>query len=238
MVKNLAEASRVMLKISGETLKGSKESGWDFDFMAQLAAKISAWVAAGKEVVLVLGAGNVFRGREVEGTGFDPMLADYAGILATVMNGVVFGEILEAGGQPTVVMTSLAVPRVVEEFQYKKAMKVLERKSVLLCAGGTGNPGFTTDSAAVQKAIELRCDVLVKATKVDGVYDSDPMKNPEAKRFARLTVAEALEIGVSVMDHSALAMAMDHGLPLFVCKIDDLDKIWEDEGLGTFVETE
>lgn len=235
MVQRVKQASRIMIKLSWETLKGQYDHGFDFPFIESLVDKIITLVKKQKkQVVIVVGAGNIFRWIEGARKGMNQAIADYMGILATVMNGLALGEAFETAGQPAKVMTSLEVPKIVEWFMFKKAMDYLDTGHVLICVWWTGNPYFTTDTCAVQKAVELQCDMMVKATKVDGVYDKDPMKHTDAVKFQTLTLKKANELGLNIMDHSAIAMAMDNKLPLYVCKVSDLQLLGE-EDIGSYV---
>lgn len=224
---------RLMLKLSGETMKGSKEFGIDMVFVDKLSKQICQIASRGLQIAIVLGAGNIFRGAQQDG--IKRSSGDYIGMLATVMNALVLGEALSISGQKVKVLTSLEMPKVADSFVMKDALEYLEQWYIVVCAGGTGNPYFTTDSAAVQKALELDCDIMIKATKVDGVYDKDPVKYPDATKFDTMTLKQAYELGVNIMDHSAIAMAMDNDLPLFVCKIDDLHQLGSDDIVGTYV---
>ncbi len=167
--------------------------------------------------------------------GLDRSSADYMGMLATVMNGIALGDAIQKQGQEVRIMSALEINRVSELFIRNRAMKHLEKKRVIIAVAGSGNPFFTTDSAAVLRALELGCDVIVKGTKVDGVYDKDPAKFPDAKRFETLALQEALEKNLRVMDQSALALAKDEKIPLFVCRIEDIDKLGSDEIRGTLL---
>lgn len=157
------------------------------------------------------------------------------GMLATVMNGIALGDAIQKQGQEVRIMSALEINRVSELFIRNRAMKHLEKKRVVIAVAGSGNPFFTTDSAAVLRALELGCDVIVKGTKVDGVYDKDPAKFPDAKRYETLGLQEALEKNLRVMDQSALALAKDEKIPLFVCRIEDIDKLGTDEIIGTLL---
>lgn len=226
---------RILLKLSWETLKGKSDTGYDFDFMNQLAKKIVSLSESGKEIVIVLWAGNIFRWKIGADLGLDRSTGDYMGMLATIMNSLALGNVLEQNGKEVRVMTAIELPRIAETFIRKRAFKHLQNWRIVIVAAGTGNPYFTTDSAAVLRALELNCDLMIKWTKVDWVYDKDPMKYNDAKRFEELTLQHANELGVNVMDHSSIAMAMDNNLPLFVCKIEDIDKIGQEEIVGTYV---
>jgi len=224
---------RIMLKLSWETLKWEQEFGFDMKFIDTLSKKIATITARWIQVVIVLGAGNIFRGAQQDG--IKRASGDYIGMLATVMNWLMLWESLGLVGQKVKVMTSLEMPKVADSFVMKDAMHYLDEWRIVICVWWTGNPYFTTDTAAVQKALELDCDIVVKATKVDGIYDKDPNKHDDAVKFDTLTLQKAYELWVNIMDHSAIAMAMDNDLPMFVCKIDDIHKIGDDDIIGTYV---
>lgn len=226
---------RIMLKLSWEALKWKGSYGFDIEFVDQLAKKIVVLSQKGFEIAVVLWGGNIFRGVTGSEKGMDRATGDYIGMLATVMNGIALGEALVRNGQDARVLSSLDMPKVAESFVTKKALHYISQKKVVICVAGTGNPFFTTDTGAVQKSLELGCQMMIKWTKVDGVYDKDPMKYTDAKRFETLSMKKALEIWVNVMDHAAIAMAMDNNLPLYVCRIDSIDQLGNDDHLWTLV---
>jgi uridylate kinase len=170
--------------------------------------------------------------------GIDRSSADYMGMLATVMNGIALGDAIEKQGQEVRIMSAIEIARVSEFFIRRRALKHLEKGRVVIAVAGTGNPYFTTDSAAVLRALELNCEVMIKGTKVDGVYDADPAKDPNAKRYLQVTHQEALEKNLRIMDQSAIALAKEERLPIFVCKIEDIDKLRDTSVKGTLVTTE
>ncbi len=232
---SVATAKRYLLKLSGEALQGNLEYGIDVQFLEFLAKKIVALVATGKEVVIVIGGGNIFRGIAGAASGLDRSSADYMGMLATVMNGIALGDAIKQQGQEVRIMSALEINKVSELFIRGRAMKHLDRGRVIVAVAGSGNPYFTTDSAAVLRALELDCDMVIKGTKIDGVYSADPAKDPTATKYDTLSLQEALERNLRVLDQSALAMARDEGLPVFVCRIEDIDRLGTGEVVGTLL---
>lgn len=213
----------LMLKLSWEALKNGSDELFDYDFMRTLASKIKVLIKNGHKIAIVLGAGNIYRGARQED--IDRVQWDYVWMLATVINATVFAQVLEQSGQKTKVFSSLSVPKIADDFVAKKAIQALQDGHVVFCAGGTWHPFFSTDTAAAQKALELWCDVVVKATKVDGVYDKDPMKYTDAVKFDTITLQDAQARGLQVMDQTAFTIALENKLPMIVCKMDDIEKI-------------
>lgn len=210
---------RVIIKISGETLlSDDRQENLDFDKIRPLALAIKKLVKAGYQIGLVFGAGNIWRGRLVKNTNFDKVMADQMGMLATEINALAVAGVLESLGQKAKVMSAMTINKVVDDFHHQKAIDYMKDKKVVLFAGGTGNPFFTTDTAFVLRAIEVGADYIFKATNVRGVFDSDPVKNPKAKFFTSITYQEALARNLKVMDATAFALAQEHGLPLTVFK--------------------
>jgi uridylate kinase len=226
---------RILLKLSGEALKWDQDYGIDVNFTKNLAEKVGTLHRRGVQIAIVFGGGNIFRGMSGEKMGLDRVAGDYMGMLATVMNGVAFADLLTQMGIPNRVMTSVKMEAVAESFIQKRALKHLELWRVVICVAGTGNPYCTTDSAAVLKALELKCDVMIKGSKVDGIYNKDPKHHDDAVRFEELTLEDAIKLNIKVMDQGAIGMARDEGLPLFVCHIDDIDLIGTQEVKGTKV---
>lgn len=232
---------RVMLKVSGEQL-GSEENNFDMDRAIRVCAVIERLRKEAYEVACVVGGGNVIRGQALYANGFrNRTLADHMGMLATVQNGLFLGEVLDQRGLvDPVVMSNIRVDSLVEPFSYRRAMKTLKAGRALIIAGGTGKPGFTTDTGVVVAASELHCETVVKTTKVDGVYDRDPARFHDARRFARIALTDALtNPEINVMDNAALAMANDHGLRIAVCLPDPDDVVavlGGDTERGTLVE--
>jgi len=207
---------RILLKASGEALMGAQKYGVDIEVARSIAEEIKGVHALGVEVAVVVGGGNIFRGVSESAGNMDRAAADYIGMLATVMNAVVLQDALEKTGVHTRVLSAINIPQVAEPFIRRRAVRHLEKKRVVIFAAGTGNPYFTTDSAAALRALEIRADVIMKATKVEGVYTADPVKDPTATRFDCITYQEVLEKQLKVMDASAISLCMDNGLPIVV----------------------
>lgn len=227
---------RILLKLSGEALAGSKGTGLDNQTLHRLGETISKVVALGVEVALVVGSGNFWRGRT--SAGMDRVTADHMGMLATAMNALALSDALEQAGVVTRVQSAIEMRQIAEPYIRKRAIRHLEKGRVVIFACGTGNPFFTTDTAAALRAMEVGAQVLLKATKVDGVYDRDPLKNPDAKRFDHLSFIEALNLGVEVMDATALSLCKENNLPLIVFKFappDSIVRVVCGEPIGTLV---
>ncbi|SDE79117.1 UMP kinase [Rhodospira trueperi] len=207
---------RVLVKLSGEGLMGDQGYGIDLETVGRVAREIKEVNDTGVELCLVIGGGNIFRGMAQAAKGMDRTSADYMGMLATVMNALAVQNFLEAIGVPTRVQSAIPMDTVCEPFNRRQAVQHLDMGRVVIFAAGTGNPFFTTDTAAALRAVEMNCDALLKATQVDGVYDSDPKTNPGAKRYATLTYGEMLRQDLRVMDTSAIALARDNGIPILV----------------------
>ncbi|HEY7832376.1 MAG TPA: UMP kinase [Ktedonobacterales bacterium] len=212
---------RILLKFSGEALVGEQGHGIDPAVLARIAGEVVQAHAAGVQVAIVIGGGNIIRGEAAAARGMDRAQADYMGMLATVINALALQDALESAGLVTRVQTGIEMPAVAEPFIRRRALRHLEKGRVVILAGGTGNPFFTTDTAAALRAVELNCDVLLKATKVDGVYDDDPVRNPAARRFAEISYMRALNMGLRVMDSTALALCKDNHLPIIVFDLFD-----------------
>lgn len=207
---------RVLLKLSGEALGGTEGSGIDVATVRGFAANIAEVARMGVEVAIVCGGGNILRGAEFSQLGADRANSDYMGMLATVVNALALCDAIEQAGVPARVHTALEIQSVAEPFVRKRAINQLEKGHVVLLAAGTGNPYFSTDTAAALRANELGCEILLKATKVDGVYDSDPKLNPEAKRYSSLSYMDVLSQGLKVMDGTAITLCMENALPILV----------------------
>jgi uridylate kinase len=230
---------RVLLKLSGEVL-GNRETGECIDpkNLSYMAERIKKVRALGCEVGIVLGGGNIFRGLTGTGKGVDRVTGDSMGMLATVINGLAMMNALEAIGVPARVMTSIEMTKIAEPFIQRKALGYLKKGEVCIFAGGTGNPYFSTDSAAALRASEIGADVLLKATKVDGIYTADPKKDPKAKKFTTLKYEAALEKRLKVMDSAAFALCMDNSIPIMVFDFFDknaLERVVKGEQVGTLV---
>jgi uridylate kinase len=207
---------RILLKLSGEALMGKLDYGISPDVMAFLAGEIKAVVASGVQVAVVVGGGNIFRGEGLARAGMDRVTGDQMGMLATVINALAIQDTLERHGQPARVQSAVRINEVCEDFIRLKAIRHLEKGRVVIFAAGTGNPFFTTDSAAALRSIEIGCNLLLKATKVDGIYTADPKKDAKARRYDELTYDEVLDQRLGVMDQTAIVLARDHQMPLRV----------------------
>lgn len=207
---------RILLKLSGEALMGDADYGIDPAVIERLAGEIIEAVKAGVEVAVVVGGGNIFRGAGLAGGGMDRVTGDQMGMLATVINGLALQDGLERQGQLCRVMSAIRINQVCEEYIRRRAVRHLEKGRVVVLVAGTGNPFFTTDSAASLRAVELGADLLLKATKVDGVYSADPMKDPDAERYTRLGYQQVLDQRLGVMDTTAIVLCRDNKLPLRV----------------------
>jgi uridylate kinase len=210
---------RVLLKVSGEALMGRREFGLDNDTVVAIAADIGAVVALGVQVCLVIGGGNIFRGVQAAATGMDRAQADYMGMLATVMNALALQAALEKLDVPTRVQSAIPMASVCEPYIRRRAIRHMEKGRVVIFAAGTGNPFFTTDTAAALRAAEMGCDALLKGTQVDGVYSADPRKVPGAERYEQLTYHDVLARDLAVMDASAISLSRENGLPIIVFNI-------------------
>ncbi|MEY3220340.1 MAG: kinase [Pseudomonadota bacterium] len=207
---------RVLLKLSGEALMGEGDFGLDPQVLQSTAQAIAELAALGVQPALVIGGGNIFRGASLKNSGVHKVTADQIGMLATVMNALAMKDTLQNMGLATRVFSSIEMPEICEKYVWWKAVRHLDKGRAVICAAGTGNPFFTTDTAAALRAIELSCDLLIKATKVDGVYSDDPLKNPNAQRYDRLSYAEVIDRRLAVMDTTAVVLCRDHRLPLRV----------------------
>jgi uridylate kinase len=217
--------SRILLKISGEALLGGRSYGVDPKVCAYIADQVVAVHREGVQVAIVVGGGNIFRGLAAAAAGMDRATADYIGMLATVMNGLALQDALEKADMPTRVMSAIGMNEVAEPYIRRRAVRHLEKGRVVILAAGTGNPYFTTDTAAALRAVEIGAQVLLKATKVDGVYDADPMKNPDAHRHDRLTYSQVLADRLAVLDATAISLCMENGLPIIVFDLNGPDHI-------------
>lgn len=229
---------RVLLKLSGEALSGPENFGIDPDRAEDIAERISEVRDMGVDVAIVIGAGNLWRGRRGLERGMDRATADYMGMLATVMNALALMDAMERCGLVTRVQSAIEMHAVAEPYIRRRAIRHLEKGRVVILGGGTGNPYFSTDTAAALRAMEISADVLIKATKVDGVYDSDPEINPDAKLFDHLTYMDAINLRLEVMDSTAISLCMDNHLPILVLNLweqDDLCNALRGEEIGTLV---
>jgi len=207
---------RVLVKLSGEALLGSREYGIDPGTVRRFALELKAILEGGKEVCVVIGGGNIFRGAAAESNGLDRATGDYVGMLATIMNALVLQSALERMNVNAPVVSGLSMPSVCRNYNRQECLKNLKDKKIVIFAAGSGNPFFTTDTAAALRAAEMECDAILKATKVDGVYNDDPIKNPAAKKFERLTYEEVLVKNYKVMDAAAISIARDNKIPIMI----------------------
>jgi uridylate kinase len=230
---------RVLLKLSGEALMGYGDYGIDPDVISRVANEVKELVTAGVQVGMVIGGGNIFRGAGLAQSGIDRVTGDHMGMLATVMNSLAMQDAMERVDVPVRVMSALSINEVCEDYIRRRAIRHLEKGRVVIFAAGTGNPFFTTDSAASLRAIEISADIMLKATKVDGVYSADPVKHPDAKMYSRLSYDEAIERKLMVMDATAIIMCRDQNVPLRVFNMNKpgaLMRVITGEDEGTLVE--
>jgi uridylate kinase len=229
---------RVVLKISGEALAGRLGYGIDYDVTNSIARQIKEVRSLGVEIAVVIGGGNIFRGATGSAKGIDRANADYMGMLATVINGLALQDALEKNGVFTRVQTAIQMQQLAEPYIRRRAIRHLEKGRCVVFVGGTGNPYFTTDTTAALRAIEIGAEVILKATKVDGVYSSDPMKNRKARRYDTLRYIDVLKKGLKVMDATATSLCMDNKLPIIVFdlfKVGNIKKVITGEKIGTTV---
>jgi uridylate kinase len=230
---------RVLLKLSGEAFAGEREIGIDIATLTKVAKQMKSVMEMGVEVAIVVGGGNIWRGNEAEANGIDRVTADYAGMLATVINAMALQDILEREGVHTRTQTAIGINQVAEPYIRRRAIRHLEKGRVVIFAGGTGNPYMTTDTAAALRAIEINAEVLLMTkNKVDGIYSSDPVKNRDAKKFERLTHLEALNLRLEVMDATALSLCLENKLPIIVFDLKaphSIEKAVMGEPIGTLV---
>jgi uridylate kinase len=229
---------RILVKLSGEALMGSGEYGIDPAFLKRLAGEIGAMREYGAEVALVVGGGNLFRGAGLARAGMDRVTADHMGMLATVMNSLALQDALESIGVFVRVMSAIRVNQVCEDYIRRRAVRHLEKGRVVIFAAGTGNPYFTTDTAAALRAIEVGADVILKGTRVDGVYDKDPERHGDASRYETITYLDVLNQGLKVMDSTAVSLCMDNKLPIIVFDVGrpgNLARVVDGEPVGTLV---
>jgi uridylate kinase len=229
---------RILVKLSGEALMGNADYGIDALFLKRLASEIAAVREYGAQVAIVIGGGNLFRGAGLARAGMDRVTGDQMGMLATVMNSLALQDALESVGVFARVLSAIRINEVCEDYIRRRAIRHLEKGRVTILAAGTGNPFFTTDTAASLRAIEIGADLLLKATKVDGIYDSDPVLNPAARRYDRLTYDQVLDGRLNVMDATAIVLCRDHSLPLRVFNLNEagaLVRVARGEEVGTLV---
>lgn len=220
--KSQPKYKRVLLKLSGEALMGEEDFGIDPKVMDRMALEIGQLVGIGVQVGLVIGGGNLFRGASLHAAGLDRVTGDHMGMLATVMNALAMRDALERSNISTRVMSAIPMSGIVEHYDRRRAIRDLKDGDVVIFSAGTGNPFFTTDSAACLRGIEIDADVVLKATKVDGVYTADPMKDPDAQRYDRLTYDQVLDMKLGVMDLTAICLCRDHNMPV---RVFDMNKV-------------
>jgi uridylate kinase len=229
---------RVLLKLSGEALLGEKNFGIDQKVLEYIAKELKGISKSGTQVAIVIGGGNIFRGLEASAEGMERTSADYMGMLATVLNALALQNALETNGMPTRVQSAIEMQELAEPYIRRKAVRHLEKGRFVIFAAGTGNPYFTTDTAAALRAAEIDAEIIMKATKVDGVYSSDPMKDPNAKKFKTISYLDVLKKGLKVMDSTATSLCMDNQMPIIVfslLKKNNIKKILEGKKIGTIV---
>ena len=231
---------RILLKLSGESLMGNEEYGIDPKMLSKYANDINAIIKKGVEVAVVIGGGNIYRGIQSEGAGFDRVQGDYMGMLATIINGMALQSALESISIKTRLLTAIRMEQVAEPYIRRRAMSHLQKGRVVIFGGGTGNPYFTTDTAAVLRAIEIEADVILKGTRVDGIYSDDPEKNPSAKKYESISFDQVLQKKLSVMDLTAFTLCQENNLPIKVFNMNvegNLTKVCEGKNVGTLVES-
>ena len=232
---------RVLLKLSGEALLGERQYGVDPAFCAFIARQVAEVHAQGVEIGIVVGGGNIFRGLAAAARGMDRATGDYIGMLATVMNGLALQDAIERAGVPVRVMSAIAMNEIAEPYIRRRAVRRLEKGRVAIFVAGTGNPYFTTDTAAALRAVEIGAEVLLKATKVDGVYDADPMQDPTATRYTRLDYQDLLRDQLKVLDAAAVSLCMENDLPIVVFDLnepDNITRVARGETVGTLISAE
>ena len=235
---NMEKYKRILLKLSGESLMGAKQYGIDEVRLADYARQIRQIAERGVEIGIVIGGGNIFRGLSGAQKGFDRVKGDQMGMLATVINSLALSSALEAIGQKVRVLTSVRMEPIGELYSTAKALRLMAKGNVVIVAGGTGNPYFTTDTASVLRAIELQANVMMKGTRVDGIYTADPEKDPTATKFTEITYDEVLQRNLKVMDLTAITMCRENRMPIYVFDMDtvgNLEKVMNGEQIGTLV---
>jgi uridylate kinase len=236
-----ARPRRVLLKLSGEALMGEHEYGIDPEVVRGIASQISAAKTDGTEIAIVVGGGNIFRGLAASARGMDRSTGDYMGMLATVMNGLAIQDALEQSGCPTRVMSAIAMNEICEPYIRRRAERHLEKGRVVVMVAGTGNPYFTTDTAATLRAVEVHAQVILKGTRVDGVYDADPEKHPNAQRFSRIGYTDLLSNRLQALDATAVSLAMDNEMPIVVFDLTvpgNITRAIAGERIGTLISGE
>lgn len=236
--KTIPKYKRVLLKLSGEALQGPGQFGINSDVIEYVSEEIKSIYSLGVETAIVIGGGNIFRGVSSSSKGMDRSTADYMGMLATVINALALQDFLERKGLPTRIQTALEIKQVAEPFIKRRAIRHLEKGRIVIFAAGTGNPFFTTDTAATLRALQMGADIIMKATKVDGIYDKDPVKNKDASKFAELTYMEILRKGLKIMDATSISLCMEGNIPIVVFNLFEegsVEKVIRGEKIGTIV---
>ncbi|HPI41212.1 MAG TPA: UMP kinase [Pseudobdellovibrionaceae bacterium] len=231
--------NRVLLKLSGEALSGKQGTGINTHVIKQIAEDVSEAYRSGVQVGLVIGGGNIFRGVAASAEGMDRASSDYMGMLATVINALALQDALEKEGVPTRVQSAIQMAEIAEPYIRRKAIRHLEKGRIVIFGAGTGNPFFTTDTAAALRAMEISAQVIMKATKVDGIYDKDPVKHPDAKKFDQISYIDVLNRGLQVMDSTAISLCMDNKLPILTFDLmqrGNILKACQGEKIGTLVQ--
>jgi uridylate kinase len=237
-MSNPPVVSRILLKLSGEALLGELDYGIDPKVSSRIAQEVKAVVAAGVQIGIVVGGGNIFRGKGLAASGIDRITGDQMGMLATVMNALGLQDALETAGVTTRVMSAVSVREVCEDYIRRRAIRHLEKNRAVIFAAGTGNPFFTTDTAASLRAIEIGADLMIKATKVDGIYSSDPVTNADAKHYATIGYDEVIEQKLEVMDTNAVVLCRDQSMPIRIINLHragELDRLIQGKQVGTLV---
>ncbi len=230
---------RVLLKLSGESLMGSQKFGIEPSMLTHYAIQIKSLIDSGVEVAVVIGGGNIFRGLQAAESGIERVQGDYMGMMATVINGMALQSALETAGVYTRLITAIEMKQIAETYIRRRAIRHLEKGRVVIFSAGTGSPYFTTDSAAALRANEINADVILKGTRVDGIYTADPEKDPSAKKFDKITFSQVIGLGLNVMDMTAFTLCQENNLPIIVFDInkkENLDRIIKGEAIGTLVE--
>ena len=236
--KTIPKYKRVLLKLSGEALQGPGKFGISSDVIEYVSEEIKSIYSLGVETAIVIGGGNIFRGVSSSSKGMDRSTADYMGMLATVINALALQDFLERKGLSTRIQTALEIKQVAEPFIKRRAIRHLEKGRIVIFASGTGNPFFTTDTAATLRALQMGADIIMKATKVDGIYDKDPVKNKDASKFTELTYMEILKKGLKVMDATSISLCMEGNIPIVVFDLfekGNIEKVIAGEKVGTIV---
>ncbi|MCK4569525.1 MAG: UMP kinase [Bacteroidales bacterium] len=232
------QLKRILLKLSGEALMGDKEHGIDPGRLTQYASEIVEASKAGTQIAIVVGGGNIFRGLEGAAEGMDRVQGDYMGMLATVINSLALQAELEKQGAKTALFSGMLIRPFARQMSAESAISELETGKVILISGGTGNPYFTTDSASALRALEIKANIILKGTRVDGVYTSDPEKDPDAKKYENLSYDEALEKGLRIMDQTAFTLCLENNMPIYVFNMNEkgnLKKVLDGNNIGTLI---